>query len=169
MPDFHRFYIPNSIIFITSVTENRRPYLKESEDIKIFWEVLNTSKKIHPFSLLAYVILPDHFHFLISLPEPSDNFSTVVHSIKRNFTIEYKKCHSITTSLKLWQSRFWDHVIRNQEDLSIHFDYIHWNPVKHGYVSEPNSWIQSSYLDWVDRGYYEKNWRNEGVTVSLNE
>jgi putative transposase len=86
------------------------------------------------------------------------HFSTVMHSLKRNFTMNYKKFHSISSSFTVWQKRFWDHVIRDEYDLNRHLDYIHWNPVKHGFVDHPEDWPQSSFLDWLERGYYPENW-----------
>jgi putative transposase len=67
----------------------------------------------------------------MQVTEPGINFTKLIKSVKWNFTWNYKKAHAISTSLKLWQARFWDLIIRNEDDLSKHFDYIHWNPVKH--------------------------------------
>jgi putative transposase len=111
--------------------------------------------------LIAYVIMPDHFHWLIKLPQESPNFSKILLSFKGNFTYQYKKIHNIPTSLNLWQRRFWDHIIRDEKDLIIHLDYVHWNPVKHGLVTEPEQWSQSSFKTWVDNGYYESEWGGE--------
>jgi putative transposase len=117
---------------------------------------------IHPYHLLAYIILPDHFHWLMQVDDPSGNFSIVMRSIKANFTLEYKKLYGIKTPYKLWQARFWDHVIRDEQDLENHFDYIHWNPVKHGYVKNPDEWKHSSYQHWFSRGYYPEE-RKHGI------
>lgn len=92
MPDFRRYYIPNAIVFITTVTRERIPYLQSEEDIKLFWETIRRVQEIHPFHLLAYVILPDHFHWLMRADDPKGNFSKVIHSVKRNYTVNYKKC-----------------------------------------------------------------------------
>lgn len=158
MPNFRRYYVPDAIIFVTCVTQDRGPYLISKRDIDLFLETIAKVKEIHPFDLLAYVILPDHFHGLIRVDDLSGNFSSVMHSIKRNFTLNYKKAHNIQATISLWQSRFWDHVIRDEQDLERHMDYIHWNPVKHGYVSTPESWAYSSFQEWVDRGYYQPGW-----------
>ena len=158
MPNFRRYYIPDAIVFITGVTYDRVPYLKPADDVELFWDTLRRVQEIHPFNLLAYVILPDHFHWLMRVDDESGNFSKVLHSIKRNYTLNFKRAHGITASFNLWQGRFWDHVIRDEPDLINHFDYIHWNPVKHGYVQRPEDWAQSTYLHWLRRGYYELGW-----------
>lgn len=50
--------------------------------------------------------------------------------------------------VKIWQTSFYDHVIRNQNDFNNHANYIHYNPVKHGYVSKPQDWPWSSFFYW---------------------
>jgi putative transposase len=54
----------------------------------------------------------------------------------------------------------WDHVIRNENDLENHIHYIHFNPVKHGYVPDPGDWKNSSFHEWQQRGAYsrQENW-----------
>jgi putative transposase len=158
MPNFHRYYVPDAVIFITNVTNKRIPYLESAENIDLLWTVLRKVKEIHPYSLLAYVILPDHFHWLMRVESTGGNFSQVMRSIKANYTLEYKKKYEIEKPFTLWQSRFWDHVIRNERDLEQHFDYIHWNPVKHGYAKDPAEWVHSSYQHWFTRGYYPDEW-----------
>jgi putative transposase len=167
MPNFRRFYIPNALVFITGITHHRIPYLKGEANLNLFWETMRRVQSIHPFRLLAYVILPDHFHWLMRVEDEEGDFSKVLHSIKRNYTLNYKKAHGITTSLSLWQGRFWDHIIRDKDDLKNHFDYIHWNPVKHGYVCRPERWPQSTFLHWVERGYYELGWGHDEAPQSI--
>ncbi len=169
MPNFKRYYIPNAVVFITGVTRDRIFYLEADDDIKLFWETLRQVQKIHPFHLMAYVILPDHFHWLMRVVDESGDFSTVLHSIKRNYTFNFKKAHGVTAALSLWQERFWDHIIRDEHDLNNHFDYIHWNPVKHGYVQRPEGWPHSTYKYWLKRGYYEPGWGCVEEPVSIRD
>ena len=159
MPNFRRYYIPNAMVFITVVTRDRTPYLGSQDNLDLFWDTLREVKAIHPFRLLAYVVLPEHFHWLMRVDcNDTGNFSPILHSVKRNYTRNFKKAHHITTPMSLWQPRFWDHVIRDEDDLQRHFDYIHWNPVKHGLVARPQDWAQSTYRHWLEHGYYEPGW-----------
>jgi len=158
MPKFRRYYVPGAIVFVTAVTHGRLPVLQAAEDIDVFWKTLRNVRKLHPFRLLAYVILPDHLHWLIRVDDQSGDFSAVMHSVKWNYTYNYKKAHGVTEPLTLWQSRFWDHVIRDQRDLNAHLNYIHWNPVKHEHVERPEDWPHSSFRHWLERGYYEPGW-----------
>jgi len=154
MPDYRRYYIPNGIVFITTVTKNREPFLKHDEDIATFMDTLRQVQQIHPFNLLAYVILPDHYHCILNPGNSIGDFSIILRSIKWNYTRNYKKAHHLSTSLSLWQRGFWDHVIRNEQDLMHHLDYIHWNPVKHGLAKSPERWKHSSFPFWYERDYY---------------
>jgi putative transposase len=58
----------------------------------------------------------------------------------------------------LWQRRYWEHSIRDDADLARHVDYIHFNPVKHGYVSRVYDWPYSSFHRHVARGLLPPDW-----------
>jgi putative transposase len=62
------------------------------------------------------------------------------------------------TTGRIWQHRFWDHIIRDAEDYRRHLDYIHYNPVKHGLVKSPYEHRLSSLHQWARRGYYDRSW-----------
>ena len=146
------------MVFITCVTRHRVPYLKSGTDIDLFIATSTRVQQTNPFDFIAYVVLPDHFHCLMKVDHPSGDFSKVLHSIKRNFTRNYKRVHDIQGPLSIWQRGFWDHVIRNEQDFENHLDYIHWNPIKHGYVNKPEDWPYSSFRDWVDLCVYGTEW-----------
>ena len=171
MSNFRRYYIPNSIIFITCVTRDRSPFLESNEDVNLFFYTLARVNDIYQFEILAHVVLPDHFHWLLKVADPHRNFSKIIHSIKRNFTLNYKKLHEIESPLSIWQERFWDHIIRDELDLERHFDYVHWNPVNHGYSQKPEDWPYSTYRKWVNYGYYELGWgwSEEPESISMME
>jgi len=152
-----RYYIPDSIIFITQVTQDRQPVFADDACVVLLQETLRKVQSLHPFSMLGYVFLPDHFHVLIR-PRDQSNFSTIMHSLKPNFTKAFKQHKGLTGSVKLWQMRFYDHVIRNEVDLQRHLDYIHYNPVKHGYADKAEDWPYSSFVSWAARGAYPDRW-----------
>src|SRR5690606_19379522 len=58
----------------------------------------------------------------------------------------------------IWQRRYWEHQIRDEEDFARHVDYIHYNPVKHGHVRRVRDWPFSSFHRWVQRGDLPKEW-----------
>jgi REP element-mobilizing transposase RayT len=83
-----------------------------------------------------------------------------VELLKQNFTWNYKKMKGIpsSTSIVIWQSGSWDHVIRNEDDYGKHLDYIHYNPVKHEYVTKPEDFAYTSYIEYIKKGWYEIGW-----------
>jgi putative transposase len=118
-------------------------------------EILQNVNQYHPYTMLGYVFLPDHLHFIVQ-PTGESNFSDIMHSLKPNFTKAYKGLLGISSAqpMKFWQKRFWDHVIRDDRDFANHLHYIHYNPVKHGLVTDPRDWLDSSYIEWEERGLY---------------
>jgi putative transposase len=58
----------------------------------------------------------------------------------------------------IWQRRYWEHAIRDDDDLAKHIDYIHFNPVKHGYVSKVADWPHSTFHRYVARGVLPLDW-----------
>ena len=152
-----RLYVPNALYFITAVTQGRQPIFTNEPDLELLRETIRRVKEIHPFRMRAYVFLPDHFHLLIFVPDTTD-ISKVLHSMQRNFTLNYKKAHGIAHKIKLWQRGFWDHVVRDERDLANHFHYIHYNPVKHEYALKPEDYPHTSFHEYVKREWYEIGW-----------
>ncbi|MFZ5809647.1 MAG: REP-associated tyrosine transposase [Chloroflexota bacterium] len=128
-----RYYIPGAAVFITQTTNHRTPLFENSMAITLLRETLHNVQSIHPFTMLGFVFLPDHFHIIIQ-PKGNNTFSQIMHSFKTNFTKQYKAIigYPPSQTLHVWQRRFWDHIIRNDHDFETHLHYIHYNPVKHG-------------------------------------
>jgi putative transposase len=160
--NFRRYYIPGSAVFITQVVQERKPAFRDPQGMRLLYEILHNVQQFHPFTILGYSFLFEHFHMIIQ-PTGNSNFSDIMHSLKPNFTKEYKKLIGLDSfqSLKFWQKRFWDHVIRDDRDFENHLHYIHYNPVKHGLVKDPRDWKDSSYLEWENRGLYPPAFRWE--------
>ena len=146
-----RAYAPGEVYFITCVTEGRKSLFEGEADLNLLRETLRNVRRIHPFEMLAHALLADHFHLLVRVRETTD-ISKTMHSLKRNFTINWMRAHGIATPVKLWQRGFWDHVIRDERDYDRHMNYIHFNPVKHGYVRRPEDHAGTSYREYVGRG-----------------
>jgi len=152
-----RWYVPDAVYFIVGVTKERRPIFADAVNVQILRTTMRIAKTHYPFEMRAYVFMPDHFHLLIFVPDTT-NISKLLHSIERNFTLNYKKAHKIATPAHIWQRGFWDHVIRDEVDYANHIDYIHYNPVKHGCARRPLEYAHSSFHEYVRRGWYEPDW-----------
>lgn len=114
--------------------------------------------EIRPFSIDAIVVLPDHLHCIWQLPEGDDDFPERWRQIKRFVSIGLKSQLNERNEKALWQRRYWEHLIRDQEDWRRHIDYIHYNPVKHGYTQRAADWPYSSFKLALKRGWYESAW-----------
>ncbi|MDP2178503.1 REP-associated tyrosine transposase [Methylicorpusculum sp.] len=155
---YRRFYQAGARYFFTVVTENREPLLIENiERLRAAFRLCLTR---YPFEIEAIVVLPDHLHTLWRLPEGDASFSKRWMVIKRKFSAGLPSRVVSDSKTKkrekgVWQRRFWEHCIRDENDWRRHVDYIHFNPVKHGYVAEPQAWLYSSFNDAVSKGWYE--------------
>jgi putative transposase len=112
----------------------------------------------------AVVVLPDHLHCIWSLPDGDADYSTRWGLIKAHFSrgVEHGERRSASRIKRgergIWQRRFWEHCLRDDGDYARHVDYIHWNPVKHGYVQRVADWPHSSLHRHVARGVYAADW-----------
>lgn len=163
MPNFRRYYIPNALVFITNVLRDRRPLFADPQNVELLFSTMRTVQQLHLFHLLACAIMPDHVHLMMFTEAPI-TFSTVMQSIKTTYTKNYKAAQGIAQPLSLWQSRFWDHVIRDEDDLARHIDYIHYNPVKHALTLAPGDWPYSTFTYWLERGFYTADWGRQEPT-----
>ena len=148
-----RHYSPGQIYFVTAVTDGRIPILIEFANE--FIEAMTEASRRINFKLIAHVIMPDHVHMII---DPcNNNLSGIIRIIKLIFAYNYRKAKGLDRA-KVWQARFWDHIIRNEKDLINHLDYIHYNPVKHGFAVAPIEWCFSSYREFLKNGFYDEDW-----------
>ncbi|GAB6040541.1 REP-associated tyrosine transposase [Endothiovibrio diazotrophicus] len=165
MSNYRRHALNNRALFVTVVTAQRAPILGDHVDA--LRTAIGHVQQRHPFNLPAAVILPDHCHLLMELPEGEENYSLRIRQIKERFTRLVPDAVSPTDSrLKrrergVWQRRFWEHQIRDEEDFRRHLEYIHYNPVKHGYVGRCRDWPYSSFERWVQRGVYALDWAED--------
>ena len=140
--------------------------------------IINKVKKKHPFQLNAMVVLPDHLHSLLTLPQDDSDYSTRWSLIKAGFSRQLPKIEKINKSRKIkgergiWQRRYWEHLIRDDRDFENHIDYIHYNPVKHQYVDAAVEWPYSTIHDYISQGILSNDWGggdNENSEMDFGE
>ncbi|MEW5795159.1 MAG: transposase [Candidatus Zixiibacteriota bacterium] len=145
MKSLRRYVLSDATFFVTAVSYERRPILlREPELFQKAWRGRE---------LDAWVILPDHFHAVLTIGKVS--ISQIMHDFKLSFSRRYRLLHGPG---RVWQNRFWDHVVRDQEDLNKRIDYIRYNPVRHGLALDPFAYSMSSAARWLERGYYQRDW-----------
>jgi len=167
---YRRYFVPGGCYFFTVVTENRQKILTLPSSYAFLQEAFDKVKQDRPFVLEALVILPDHLHCIWKLPPGDFDFSTRWRLIKTRFTKQHRSSGSSESQgkhfqkknqKKVWQNRYWEHFLRDEDDYRNHIDYIHFNPVKHGYVQSPTEWPFSSFHNYVKSGLLPKNWGSE--------
>jgi len=174
MPDYRRAWLRGGTFFFTVVTYKRYPIFEEEATVNLLNGCFQLVMDEYPYKMDAIVIIPDHLHCIWTLPSNDLDFSTRWKRIKATFTRGYAGGKAEVTSESMrkkkeagvWQRRFWEHRIRDQEDFNRHCDYIHYNPVKHGLVSLPIEWKHSSFRKFVEKGFYPEGW-GHGVQEAL--
>ncbi|MFN5274938.1 MAG: REP-associated tyrosine transposase [Planctomycetota bacterium] len=168
MSNYLRYYVPGGTYFFTVNTYRRYPFFRNETAIELLRNSWLNIQKEQPFTNIASVLLPDHFHCLWSLPTDDDDFSTRIKRIKDGFTnawlagggyeLPVSESKRKNGNRGIWQPRFWEHWIRDLRDLENHFDYIHYNPTKHGYCQRPADWPYSTIHKYIKMGHYHEDW-----------
>jgi putative transposase len=168
MPNYRRALEPGGTYFFTLVTDRRQRLFEDTTARQLLHNAIRLIQTEQPFDLKAIVLLPDHVHCIWRLPEEDADFSIRWACIKRHFTkaritsggqeLPISRARREHREREVWQKRFWEHRIRNEEDLIRHVNYIHYNPIKHGLVRCPHAWPYSSFHRWVRDGYYREGW-----------
>jgi len=168
MPEYRRLDAPGATVFFTVVTEQRRPIFNDPVAVDLLRGAFRRVLADHPFTIDAIVIMPDHIHAIWTMPPGDDRFGLRWSAVKAAFTRAYlagggqetrrSASRKARNERGVWQRRFWDHVIRDDDDLGRHMDYVYYNPVKHGYVDCPHAWPHTSFHRHVRNGLYAKDW-----------
>ena len=167
MPEYRRANIPGATYFFTVTTHRRQALLTDPRCREALRTAINKVRLEMPFDIVAWVLMPDHLHAVWQLPQNDKDFSLRWSLIKQHVTRECESWlprRSLSPSRErrgegsLWQRRFWEHLIRDETDFSRHLDYIHYNPVKHGYVTSVADWPYSTFHRYVKEGVYPEDW-----------
>jgi putative transposase len=163
MPNYRRNRVPGGTYFFTVNLLDRRSDLLVAQ-IEALRAAVRQARANAPFHIDAWVVLPDHLHCLWTLPDGDADFSGRWKSIKTWFSkslpaTEQRSAVNIRRGERgIWQRRYWEHTIRDDRDYAVHMDYIHFNPVKHGYVDHAADWPFSSFRHYVENGIYPLDW-----------
>ena len=147
-----RYFALGQTCFVTSVVADRRQLLVDSADLLA--RAVHRAHRKSLFTVVAWVVLPDHFHAL--LYTPNGDTSSILQRVKQSFSRQHRSMTGVGGSV--WQHRYWDHIVRSEEDMRHHIDYIHYNPVKHGLVKAPKDWPFSTFWKFVNEGIYDESW-----------
>jgi putative transposase len=165
---YYRRTRTGNTFFFTLVAYHRRPILCDPTIRLSLRRAIGDVRKTRPFSVDGWVLMPDHLHCLWTLPPGDVDFSTRWSLIKRSVS-RFSPDVALAPDLRnastrkhrestIWQRRFWEHLIRNDVDFERHLDYIHYNPVRHGYVTRAVDWPYSTIHRYVRDGIYPVDW-----------
>ncbi len=168
MSDYRRWYVSGGTYFFTLVTFGRRKILTSELARPLLRAAIDEVREVMPLDIVAWVLLPDHLHTVWTLPTGDCAYSQRWQAIKGSFTKSYlaaggsegvrNRSRRRRRERAVWQRRFWEHTVEDEQDLSGCVDYVHWNPVKHGLVSRVRDWPWSTFHRFVDAGHYGIDW-----------
>ncbi len=168
MPDYRRNRVPGGTYFFTVNLLDLRSDLLVSE-IHALRDAVRQVRARYRFHIDAWVVLPDHMHCLWTLPDGDADFPGRWRAIKTAFSKALPKTEPRSRVMVrrgergIWQRRYWEHTIRDERDYAVHMDYLHFNPVRHGFVQAPGEWRFSSFHRCVADGLYPPGWRADGA------
>ena len=168
MTNYRRSNLPGASYFFTVNLADRSSRLL-TEHVALLRNAFEYTRNRHPFTIDAIVILPDHLHAIWTLPAGDSNFALRWRLIKTVFSRSLPRGEHRSASREekgergIWQRRYWEHLIRDEEDFARYADYIHINPVKHGWVKRVADWPPSSFHRYVQAGILQMDWAGNAV------
>jgi len=164
MRTYLRHFVPGGTYFFTVNLAERKQNDLLIRHIETLREACRYLRRRHPFIIDAMVVLPEHLHCIWTLPDGDSDFPLRWRLLKAYFSRHIPTGERISPSRLrknergIWQRRLWEHMIRDDADFQRHFDYIHYNPVKHGLVTAVADWPYSSFHRYVRAGLYALHW-----------
>ena len=172
--NYRRLFVPNGFVHIIITSYERKPVF--IDNIEILRTAFRNVQKLYKFEIVAICILPEHIHLILH-PENINNYPKIISSIKHYFsrnvgqvcpTDDLKIGYKNKREKGIFQRRYWEHTIKDEEELNNQINYIHYNPVKHGLVNNVKDWQYSSFHKFVKLGLYENNWGTEKDIECIN-
>ena len=169
LPDYRRSRTAGGCYFFTVNLLERRNNDLLVRHIDLLRLSVRKVMRSLPFHVDGWVVLPDHLHCIWTLPTGDDDFSGRWRLIRSHFSRSLpagerrSPVRMARGERGIWQRRFWEHLIRDEEDYRRHMDYLHFNPVKHGYVQRVGDWPYSTFHRLVARGVYPADWAGTAV------
>jgi putative transposase len=162
MVNYRRNFVPGGTYFFTVNLRDRSSSFL-TEHIGLLRAAFRVVKHKQPFDVDAIVILPEHLHAIWTLPQGDADYPGRWRAIKSTFTRAVVKSGVVVKcnekrEYALWQRRYWEHTIADEDDLRRHVDYIHFNPVKHGWAKQVADWPFSSFHQYVQQGILPTDW-----------
>ena len=174
MPNYRRNHLAGGCYFFTVALAERQSTLLVDAIDKLR-SAVSATREQHPFTINAWVVLPEHMHAIWTLPDDDGDYPLRWRLIKSNFSrslpvVEYRRESRIRKNERgIWQRRYWEHTIRDEDDYRRCFDYVHYNPVKHHHVASVADWPYSTFRRCVNEGIYPADWATGDIDGDFGE
>jgi putative transposase len=133
-----RVWIEHPIFFVTTCSAERRPILTSAEVSTILVDEWRRARERHGWAVGRYVLMPDHVHFFCSAELDAKPLPKFMQSWKQ--WTSKRIARELKIGGTIWQSEFFDHVLRSSESYSQKWDYVRENPLHAGLVSDAADW-----------------------------
>jgi putative transposase len=161
------FNTTDTLFFVTSTVVNFAKVFTDEKYCKILIDNIKHYQQRFQFDILAYVIMPSHFHWIVDVKPELGTISGVMRDIKKYSAWQLMEALEndgkgpllrlfrasaqgfADQSRRFWMKRFDDEVVRNAGMLRTKIEYIHYNPVKAGLISEPEQFKYSSARNYM--------------------
>ena len=160
--NYKRVFIPNSYLHLIIVSYDRKNIF--IENIQLLRNSFKNAQKYFNFEIIAICVLPNHIHLILN-PKNIKEYPKIITSIKYYFSKNYSVGVETPTygyvnkqEKGIFQRRYFEHTICSQEELNNHINYIHYNPIKHGFTKNVKDWEYSSFHKFVKNNLYDINW-----------
>jgi len=162
MVRYRRSFVPGGTYFFTVTLRDRRATLLVDHIAALRMAFARTRAE-RPFTTDAAVVLPEHLHAVITLPEGDADYPARWRRMKSLFSTAVAGADASLQrdrrgGFAIWQRRYWEHTIRDADDFARHVDYIHFNPVRHGLVRTVRAWPHSTFHRFVRDGVLAEDW-----------
>ncbi|RLT38428.1 MAG: transposase [Chloroflexi bacterium] len=151
-PHFH-----TGLVFVTLTGVRGERIFRRAETANLLRSVLREVRQKLGFAMHAWVILPDHSHLLLQ-PGAEGGGDEIVRRVRRRYAIDYAQLMGSPAEMVVWESHYGLESVSDEAEFARRIDTVHYDPVRHGLVTRPEEWVQSSYSAWVERGLYKLGW-----------
>jgi putative transposase len=139
-------YVGRQWYFLTACTQDRAPHLRKAELVSHHLALLTEQAQRDSFDVIAYCFMPDHLHLLVSGMSEDSNCLAFMRTFKQRSGFAFRRF----SRGRLWQHKFYDHILRPRDQWESVAWYIWTNPVRKGLCAGPEDWpfSGSQSIDW---------------------
>lgn len=140
--------------FVTARTLDGVPAMSVDARKQRLIEALRFAAEQRGWAVVAWVVLSNHYHCILTAPrEGEPEVSALLASVHKFTATTWNRADG-TRGRKIWY-QFWDTCLTSEGSFWARVNYVHWNPVKHGLVTDPEAYSFGSYREWQGRDDWE--------------